>query len=264
VRDPAAQPEPSAEQPLIAHLLELRTRLLRIVWGVLLAFLPLAYFANDLFTWLAGPLLHQLPQGGALVATEVASPFMTPFKLAMVLAVILAMPWILYQVWAFVAPGLYKSERRLVVPLLLSSVILFYLGMAFAYFVVFPIVFGFFIEVLPPGVTLMTDIRMYLDFVLGMFLAFGLAFEVPVAIVLLVWSGVVMPSQLTENRGYVLIGAFVVGMLLTPPDVMSQTLLSIPLYLLYEGGVWFARIMVPGYREVEAQRRQLGAHAKDK
>jgi sec-independent protein translocase protein TatC len=254
--------EPLPEQPLVAHLLELRNRLLRIVYGVLLVFLPLGYYANELFAWLSGPLLRQLPVGGALVATEVASPFMTPFKLAMVVAIILAMPWILYQVWAFVAPGLYKSERRLVFPLLASSVVLFYLGMAFAYYVVFPIVFGFFISVLPPGVELMTDIRHYLDFVLGMFLAFGLAFEVPVAIVLLVRAGAVTPGQLTQNRGYVLLGAFVVGMILTPPDILSQTLLAVPLYLLFEGGVWMARILVPGYKEVEAQRRQLADSAK--
>lgn len=254
--------EPLREQPLIAHLLELRTRLLHLVVGVLLVFIPLAYFANELFAALAGPLLAQMPAGGALVATEVASPFLTPFKLALVLAVIVAMPWVLYQVWAFVAPGLYKSERRLVFPLLASSVLLFYSGMAFAYFVVFPIVFEFFISVLPPGVMLMTDIRHYLDFVLGMFLAFGLAFEVPVAIVLLVRVGAVTPSQLTANRGYVLLGAFVIGMLLTPPDVLSQTLLSIPLYLLFEAGVIAARILVPGYKEVEAQRRALAAEDK--
>jgi sec-independent protein translocase protein TatC len=249
--------EPLPEQPIIAHLLELRTRLLRIALGVLVAFLPLAFFAQDLFAMLAGPLIDQLPQGSGMIATEVASPFMTPFKLAAVLAVVLAMPWILYQVWAFVAPGLYKSERRLVMPLLVSSVTLFYLGMAFAYFVVFPLVFKFFIEVVPSGVMVMTDIRHYLDFVMGMFLAFGLAFEIPVAIVLLVWAGAVTPSQLTENRGYVLIGVFVAAMLLTPPDVLSQSLLALPMYLLFEGGVWAARIAVPGYKQVEAQRREL-------
>lgn len=249
--------EPLPEQPLIAHLLELRTRLLLIAAGVIVVFIPLGVFANDLFALLAGPLLAQLPEGGALVATEVASPFLTPFKFAFMLALVVAMPWVLYQVWAFVAPGLYKSERRLVLPLIVSSVALFYLGMAFAYFVVFPLVFQFFISVLPAGVMVMTDISHYLDFVLGMFLAFGLAFEVPVAIVLLVRAGVVMPGQLTQNRGYVLLGAFVVGMLLTPPDVISQTLLSVPLYLLFEGGVLAARILVPGYKEVEAQRRAL-------
>jgi sec-independent protein translocase protein TatC len=250
-----AEQEPLPEQPIIAHLLELRTRLLRIALGVLVAFLPLAFFSQDLFALLAGPLINQLPQGSGMIATEVASPFMTPFKLAAVLAVVIAMPWILYQVWAFVAPGLYKSERRLVLPLVVSSVSLFYLGMAFAYFVVFPLVFKFFIDVVPSGVMVMTDIRHYLDFVMGMFLAFGLAFELPVAIVLLVWAGAVTPSQLTENRGYVLIGIFVVAMLLTPPDVLSQTLLAVPMYLLFEGGVWAARVFVPGYKEVEAQRR---------
>ncbi len=251
--DPQALPE----QPLIAHLLELRNRLLRIILGILVVFVPLAFFARDIFNLVAAPLLSQLPAGSAMIATEVASPFLTPFKLAMVLAVILSMPWLLYQVWAFVAPGLYKNERRLVVPLLVSSTLLFYLGMAFAYFLVFPMVLGFFVNITPSDVTVMTDIHHYLDFVLGMFLAFGLAFEVPVAIVLLVWAGMLTPGQLTEKRGYVLIGCFVVAMFLTPPDVFSQTLLAIPMYLLFEAGILAARILVPGYKEVEAQRRQM-------
>jgi sec-independent protein translocase protein TatC len=250
------------EQPLIAHLIELRNRLLRIVAGILVVFMPLAFYASEIFNLVAGPLLRQLPAGSTMIATEVASPFLTPFKLALVLAVILSMPWLLYQVWAFVAPGLYKNERRLVVPLLVSSTLLFYLGMAFAYFLVFPMVLGFFVNVTPSEVMVMTDIRHYLDFVLGMFLAFGLAFEVPVAIVLLVWAGMLTPGQLTDKRGYVLIGCFVVAMFLTPPDIFSQTLLAIPMYLLFEAGILAARILVPGYKEVEAQRRQLADSLK--
>ena len=247
------------EQPLVAHLLELRLRLVRAVTGMLLVFLPLAFFAQPIFTWLAGPLLAHMPAGSQMIATEVASPFITPFKLVLVLAFVLTLPWVLYQIWAFVAPGLYEKERRLVVPLLASSTLLFYLGMAFAYYVVFPLVFGFFVNAAPAEITVMTDIARYLDFVLGMFLAFGIAFEVPIAIILLVWAGVVTPGQLTEKRAYVFVGAFVVGMLLTPPDVISQTLLAVPVYLLYELGILMARVLVPGYKEVEAQRAQQAA-----
>lgn len=244
------------EQPLVAHLLELRTRLLRSAAGVLAAFLPLAYFSGELFTFLSGPLLAHLPEGGSLIATEVAAPFLAPFKLAMVLAVVVSLPWTLYQLWSFVAPGLYAQERRLGLPLVVSSTLLFYLGMAFAYFLVFPVIFGFFVGVAPSGVAVMTDISRYLDFVLGMFMAFGIAFEVPVAIVLMVWAGFVTPAQLAGWRPYVLVGAFVVAMLLTPPDVISQSLLALPVYLLYEGGIRAARWLVPGAREVEAQRRE--------
>lgn len=242
------------EQPLIAHLLELRTRLLRIVIGILIVFLPLAYFARDLFTFLSGPLLAHMPEGNSLIATGVAAPFLAPFKLSMLLAVALSLPWTLYQIWMFVAPGLYAQERRLVTPLLISSTGLFYLGMAFAYYAVFPVVFGFFISVAPTGVAVMTDISAYLDFVLGMFMAFGVAFELPVAIFLIVWAGFVTPRQLASYRAYVVVGAFAVGMLLTPPDVISQTLLAVPVYLLFEIGIWMARLFVPGMRQVEAQQ----------
>lgn len=242
------------EQPLIAHLLELRSRLLRIVIGIVIVFLPLAYFARDLFTYLSGPLLAHMPEGNSLIATGVAAPFLAPFKLSMLLAVALSLPWTLYQMWMFVAPGLYSQERRLVTPLLISSTGLFYLGMAFAYYVVFPVVFGFFVSVAPTGVAVMTDISAYLDFVLGMFIAFGIAFELPVAIFLIVWAGFVTPRQLASYRAYVVVGAFAVGMLLTPPDVISQTLLAVPVYLLYEIGIWMARLFVPGMREVEAQQ----------
>ncbi|MES1941162.1 Sec-independent protein translocase subunit TatC [Salinisphaera sp. T5B8] len=242
------------EQPLIAHLLELRSRLLRIVIGILVVFLPMAYFARDLFTFLSGPLLAHMPEGNSLIATGVAAPFLAPFKLSMLLAVAVSLPWTLYQVWMFVAPGLYAQERRLVTPLLISSTALFYLGMAFAYYVVFPVVFGFFISVAPAGVAVMTDISAYLDFVLGMFLAFGIAFELPVGIFLIVWAGFVTPRQLASYRAYIIVAAFAVGMLLTPPDVISQTLLAVPVYLLYEVGIVMARLFVPGMREVEAQQ----------
>ncbi len=242
------------EQPLIAHLLELRTRLLRIVIGILVVFLPMAYFARDLFTFLSGPLLVHMPEGNSLIATGVAAPFLAPFKLSMLLAVAVSLPWTLYQVWMFVAPGLYAQERRLVTPLLISSTGLFYLGMAFAYYVVFPVVFGFFISVAPVGVAVMTDISAYLDFVLGMFLAFGIAFELPVGIFLIVWAGFATPRQLASYRAYIIVAAFAVGMVLTPPDVISQTLLAVPVYLLYEVGIVMARLFVPGMREVEAQQ----------
>ncbi|MES1927121.1 twin-arginine translocase subunit TatC [Salinisphaera sp. T31B1] len=242
------------EQPLIAHLLELRTRLLRIVIGILIVFVPAAYFARDLFTFLSGPLLSHMPVGNSLIATGVAAPFLAPFKLAMLVSVALSLPWTLYQIWMFVAPGLYAQEKRLVTPLLISSTGLFYLGMAFAYYVVFPVVFGFFISVAPAGVAVMTDISAYLDFVLGMFMAFGIAFELPVAIFLIVWAGFVTPRQLASYRAYIVVAAFGVGMLLTPPDVISQTLLAVPIYLLYEIGIWMARLFVPGMKEVEAQQ----------
>ncbi|ROO25279.1 twin-arginine translocase subunit TatC [Salinisphaera orenii] len=250
-----SQQTPSEEeQPLMAHLLELRSRLLRIVIGIGIVFVPMAYFARDLFTFLSGPLLAHMPEGNSLIATGVAAPFLAPFKLSMLLAVAISLPWTLYQIWMFIAPGLYAQERRLVTPLLVSSTGLFYLGMAFAYYAVFPVVFGFFVSVAPTGVAVMTDISAYLDFVLGMFLAFGMAFELPVAIFLIVWAGFVTPRQLAGYRAYVLVAAFAVGMLLTPPDVISQTLLAVPVYLLYEVGIWTARLFVPGVREVEAQQ----------
>ncbi|MEC9363662.1 MULTISPECIES: twin-arginine translocase subunit TatC [Pseudomonadota] len=252
-----AEPEPrQQEQPLIAHLLELRDRLLKIVWGVLLVFLPLMAFAKDIYAWLAQPLLRMLPEGTSMIATEVASPFFTPIKLAALVAFVLAMPWVLYQVWAFVAPGLYKNERRLVVPLLASSTLLFYAGIAFAYFLVLPTVFKFIIGIAPEGVAVMTDIAKYLDFVLALFLAFGFAFETPVALVLMVKTGFVTPAKLGEMREYVLVGAFVVGAIFTPPDIVSQIMLAVPVYLLYELGIVASRILVPGAREVEAQQRQ--------
>jgi sec-independent protein translocase protein TatC len=243
------------EQPLIAHLLELRTRLLRIIVGVLVLALPLMYFGQELYSLVAAPLLQFLPPGSSMIATEVASPFFAPIKLAFVSALVLAMPWVLYQVWAFVAPGLYRNEQRFVLPLLGSSTLLFYGGIAFAYFAVLPAVFKFVVGVAPEGVAVMTDINQYLDFVLAMFVVFGVAFETPVAIVLLVKTGFVTPAKLASVREYVFLGAFVVGAILTPPDVLSQTLLALSIYLLYEIGIVAARVLVPGSRQVEEQEK---------
>ena len=219
------------------HLVELRSRLLRAVAGLLLVFVALLPFANRLYAILAQPLLDKLPSGGQLIAVEVASPFFAPIKLAFFVAVVVAMPWLLYQLWAFVAPGLYQRERRLAMPLLASALVLFYAGCAFAYFLVLPAVFGFLASVTPAGVAMMTDINAYLDFVLVIFLAFGASFELPVALVILVLLGWVTPKQLREWRGYAIVGIFVVAAVITPPDVISQLLLAIPMVVLYEAGI---------------------------
>lgn len=232
---------PKQGQPFVSHLIELRDRLLRLVLAVTLVFLSLFYFANDLYTILAEPLLRHMPAGTSMIATEVASPFLTPFKLTLVLSVFICIPYILYQGWGFVAPALYKKEKRLVFPLLISSTLLFYTGMAFAYFVVFPLVFGFLTGVVPEGVAVMTDISRYLDFVLKMFFAFGLAFEVPIATILVIWTGITTAESLAAKRPYIIVGAFVFGMLLTPPDIISQTLLALPMWILFEAGLILSR-----------------------
>lgn len=241
--DPA--PEASAEsdqgQPLIDHLIELRTRILHSIFSVLIIFLPLFYFANDIYTYISKPLRAFLPEGTTMIATEVASPFLTPFKLTLVLSIFIAMPYILHQVWSFIAPGLYSNEKRIALPLLTSSIALFYAGIAFAFYVVFPIIFGFFTSAAPDGVTIMTDINKYLDFVLKLFFAFGLAFEIPIATVLLVWTGATTVENLQRKRPYVIVGCFVFGMLLTPPDIISQILLAIPMWILYEIGILFSK-----------------------
>ena len=237
--------EELAEGTLVSHLVELRTRLIRSVVAVLLIFICLVPFAERVFTLIATPLMERLPEGATMIATQVASPFLTPFKMSLFVAVFLAMPVMLYQVWLFVAPGLYRKEKRFAYPLLLSSIVLFYAGVAFAYYVVFPLMFAFFAGVAPEGVTMMTDISAYLDFILTIFFAFGLAFEVPIATVMLVWSGLVSIESLGKARAYVFLGAFVLGMLLTPPDVISQTLLAVPVYLLYESGLILARVLGP-------------------
>ncbi|HIA07565.1 MAG TPA: twin-arginine translocase subunit TatC [Chromatiaceae bacterium] len=245
--------EADIEQPFVSHLIELRDRLLRILLGVLIIFVCLFPWANEIYTALSGPLVRHLPEDATMIAIDVASSFLTPFKLTLVLALFLAMPLVLYQFWAFIAPGLYRHERRLVIPLLASSSLLFYLGVAFAYFVVFPLVFAFLSSTTPDGVTMMTDISRYLDFVLTLFFAFGLAFEVPIATILLVWTGMATPESLTSKRPYIIVGAFVIGMLLTPPDIISQTLLAIPMWILFEVGVFFSRMLVRQKEQRESE-----------
>ena len=239
-RDPA-----DTTPRLIDHLVELRSRLLRAVAGLVLVTLVLLPFGNDLYAWLAAPLLAKLPAGGQLIAVEVASPFFAPVKLAFFAALMVSTPWLLYQAWAFVAPGLYNRERRLATPLLVSALALFYAGCAFAYFLVLPAVFTFLQRVTPPGVAMMTDISAYLDFVLVVFLAFGLSFELPVALVILALLGWVTPAQLREWRGYAIVGIFVIAAVITPPDVVSQLLLAVPMVLLYELGIVAARLLAP-------------------
>lgn len=241
--------EDEIEQTFISHLSELRDRIVRMTIAVIAVFFILFPFANDIYTVAAAPIIAKLPVGSTMIATQVASPFLTPIKLALITSIFLTMPYILYQLWGFVAPGLYRHEKRLAVPLLVSSIALFYIGMAFAYFVVFPFVFAFFAAVTPDGVSQMPDITAYLDFVLALFLAFGVAFEIPIATVLLVAIGVTTPENLSEKRPYVIVGAFVVGMFLTPPDVVSQTLLALPMWWLYEAGVYFSRYFVTNPNE---------------
>ena len=244
---------PLKEQPFVSHLLELRDRLLRAVIAVGIVFVALFPFANDIYVWVAEPLMRALPEGTSMIATGVASPFLTPFKLTLMAAIILAMPYILYQLWAFIAPGLYKHEKKLVVPLVISSTLLFYLGMLFAYFVVFPLVFAFLTGTAPEGVEVATDISNYLDFILTLFFAFGMAFEMPIATIILVWMGVTTPEKLTSKRPYIIVGVFALGMLLTPPDVISQTLLAVPMWILFELGVLFSRFFVRNKEEGETE-----------
>lgn len=237
-------PPEDREQSLLSHLIELRTRLLRSFVAVFLLLLPLMFVANDLYEILSRPLLKHLPENSKMIATQVTSPFMAPFKLTLFTAFLLAVPYLFYQAWAFVAPGLYQHEKKLVAPLLVSSTLLFYAGIAFAYFAVFPIMFGFFTATAPEGVAVMTDISSYLTFVLSMFLSFGLVFEVPIATFLLVRTGIVERATLIAQRPYIIVGAFIAGMVLTPTtDVVSQTMLSIPIWLLFELGLWFTRFI---------------------
>jgi sec-independent protein translocase protein TatC len=239
----SARKENLAEGTLISHLLELRDRLVRAFAAVIICFLPAAYFSKDIFSLLAEPLLSQLPKGSTLIATGVVSPFSTPLKLAFYVAIFVAMPYVLTQLWGFISPGLYKKEKRFAVPLLVSSIVLFYVGVAFAYFLVFPVAFHFFASAAPAGVNFTPDINTYLDFALTMFLAFGIAFEVPVVVVLLTLTGLVTVEKLSSSRGYVVIGIFVAAAILTPPDVLSQIMMAIPMWLLYEAGIIFARLL---------------------
>ncbi|MBT4519587.1 MAG: twin-arginine translocase subunit TatC [Halieaceae bacterium] len=230
-------------QPLLAHLTELRDKLLRSLLAVLIVFIGLFAFANEIYTFVSKPLRSLLPDGATMIATEVASPFLTPFKLTLVASIFLAIPYVLYQVWSFIAPGMYRHEKRLAIPLLVSSVLLFYAGAAFAYYVVFPLIFAFFTSVGPDDITIMTDINRYLDFVLKLFFAFGLAFEIPIAAVLMIWAGITTADDLIKKRPYIIVGCFVLGMLLTPPDFISQTLLAFPMWMLFEVGVFFGRFI---------------------
>ncbi len=249
------QKQAESEQPFISHLLELRDRLLRMVLAILVFFVAMFPFANEIYVFIAEPLMAHLPEGTSMIATQVASPFLTPFKMSLVASVFLAMPYILYQFWSFVAPGLYQHEKRMAVPLMVSSILLFYLGMIFAYYVVFPLVFGFLTGTAPEGVAVMTDIASYLDFVLTLFFAFGIAFEVPIATIVLVMIGATTPQKLRQKRPYIIVAAFVIGMFLTPPDVISQTLLAMPMWVLFEFGVFFSAAFVKK-KESEEDREE--------
>ena len=253
MRQSPREPEALAEGTLISHLLELRSRLLKAVVAVAVVFIPLAFFSNQLFTLIARPLIDQLPADTSLIATSVVSPFMTPLKLSLFTALFVAMPYVLYQLWAFVAPGLYRHERRFAIPLFLTSVVLFYVGVAFAYFIVFPLMFAFLAATAPEGVRMMTDMANYLDFALLLFLAFGIAFEMPVATVLLVATGLVSVEKMRANRGYVLLGIFVVAAFLTPPDAISQSFMAVPMYVLYELGILLAVFLVRRREQDRAQ-----------
>jgi len=217
--------------------------------AVLIVFIGLFPFANDIYAFISKPLRAILPEGSSMIATEVASPFLTPFKLTLVVAIFIAIPYVLYQAWSFIAPGMYRHEKKLAIPLLLSSILLFYAGAAFAYYVVFPLIFAFFTSVGPDDITIMTDINRYLEFVLKLFFAFGIAFEIPIAAVIMIWAGITTPEALARKRPYIIVGCFVFGMLLTPPDVISQSLLAIPMWILFEFGVFFGRVIQRGRRD---------------
>jgi sec-independent protein translocase protein TatC len=240
----AEEREELAEGPLLSHLVELRDRLLRAVIAVGVVFIPCAIYGNELFTLIATPLIERMPNGASMIATSLVSPFLAPLKLAFFVALFIAMPYVLYQAWAFVAPGLYRHEKRFAIPLLISSIVLFYCGAAFAFFVVFPLMFGFLTTTAPQGVQVMTDMSNYLDFVILLFFAFGVAFEIPVATVLLASTGLVSVDTMGKNRGYILLGIFVVAAFLTPPDAISQTLMAVPMYALYEIGILGSRFLL--------------------
>lgn len=241
---PEKNQEPEKEQGFMGHFLELRDRLLRMVLAVLILFIALFGFSEEIFTFVAQPLLSLMPEGTSMIATGVASPFLVPFKLVLMVSVFIAVPYLLFEIWSFIAPGLYKSEKSMAVPLLVSSTILFYCGVAFAYFVLFPLLFKFLIAISPEGVSMMTDIGQYLDFIIAIFFAFGIAFEVPIAVFLLIIIGATTPEALAQKRPYIVVGAFVIGMLLTPPDIISQTILAIPMLLLFEAGLIISRLVL--------------------
>ncbi len=233
-------PNAKKDMPLLSHLLELRDRLLHMVMSIVAIFIGLIYWANDIYLLLSAPLLEQLPDSSNMIATNIISPFLTPFKMTAVLSVFVAMPYILHQAWGFISPGLYRHEKRFAYPLLFSSILLFYCGLAFAYFVVFPMAWAFLTSAGPEGIQVTPDISSYLDIVLKMFFAFGVAFEIPIATILMIWSGLTTVESLKEKRPYVIVGVFVIGMFLTPPDIISQILLAIPMWILFELGLIFA------------------------
>ena len=254
-----ANEQENAELPLMGHLLELRNRLLKAVVLAVIFFAAMFPFSNELYLYLSEPLRTLLPEGSTMIATQVASPFLAPFKLTMVLALFIGMPFILHQAWSFIAPGLYKKEKRLAFPILVSSIFLFYAGIAFAYYVVFPLMFGFFTATGPEEVAVMTDITAYLDFVLKIFFAFGIVFEIPIATFLLIKTGATTPESLSKKRSYVLVGCFVIGMLITPPDVISQTLLAVPMWMLFEVGIIFGRFATVEERDDDEDEAEASA-----
>jgi len=245
-------PEPAdGEMPLVSHLIELRSRLMRVIGALIVVFFALAWFANDIYAWLSAPLRALLPPGSTMIATDVTSPFMAPFKLTFFVALFATIPYILVQIWGFVAPALYRHERRIAVPLVISSVLLFYAGVAFAYFITLPAILGFFTSIGPEGVAIMTDINLYLDFALKLFLVFGFTFEIPVGVLILILAGVISSAALAEKRRYIIVGCFFVAMFLTPPDALSMTMLAVPMWLLFELGLAFGRV-------IERQRASRG------
>ncbi|MCX8580864.1 MULTISPECIES: twin-arginine translocase subunit TatC [unclassified Gilliamella] len=246
-----------ATQPLIGHLVELRTRLLRCIICILIVLTCLLYFSNDIYHIVANPLISQLPKGSSMIATDIAAPFFTPIKLTAVVSIFISIPYILYQVWGFIAPALYQHEKRLIMPLIISSTVLFYIGIAFAYFAVFPLAFYFFIHTAPVDVAINTDITKYLDFVMTLFIVFGFAFEVPVAIILLCWTGVTTPKNLRKKRPYIIVAVFAVAMFVTPPDVFSQILLAVPICLLFEVGTFFARFYQPRKKIIQDDDKNI-------
>jgi sec-independent protein translocase protein TatC len=253
--DSSGSPD-NTQETFLSHLIELRSRLMHSIVAVVIVLVALFPWAKDIYSVLARPLLKALPQGSTMIATDVTGTFLVPLKVTLMAAFLIALPYVLYQMWAFVAPGLYQHEKRLALPVIVSSVFFFALGMCFAYFVVFPIAFGFFAGYTPSGVQMMTDIDKYLSFVLTMFIAFGITFEVPVVVVVLVRLGVVELKKLQSIRGYVIVGAFVVGAIFTPPDVLSQCMLAVPLWLLYEFGLLVARFVSVSKRETVAEQSE--------
>lgn len=252
------------EQPLVAHLIELRDRILRSLLLVVLIFLALFAFSNDIYVFVSAPLTSVMPEGTQMIATDVTSPFFAPFKLTLFAALLLSMPFILHQAWAFIAPGLYQNEIKIALPILVSSILLFYCGIAFAYYVVLDLAFGFFTTIGPENVAIMTDISRYLDFVLLIFFAFGITFEIPVATVLLILSGVIEPKDLAQKRPYIIVGCFVVGMVLTPPDPFTQSLLAIPMWMLFEVGLIAGRMLLKTRRKAEAEAEAAEAAEEDR